>query len=375
VPLTPDRLEPLLTLALIEGVGPSRLAALCARFGSAERVLLTRARELELLPGMTAPVAARIARAGARERAAARSAMRTLTRLGAVAITPDDPAFPEAFRPLPDPPYLLFASGDLALLDLPSLAVVGTRRPTRYGREATRQLAGALAARGYAIVSGLARGIDTEAHRAALDAGGATIGVLGNGIEQIYPPENRDLFARVRERGLILTEFVPGEAPRAGNFPRRNRLIVALSRAVLVVEMGLKSGAQHTVNYALEQGRDVLACPGPIGSPASEGTNQLIKDGARLVAGVDDVLEELEGVGGDARRRASPSGQPASQPALPLLSPPEALVLDALEREPHHVDELSDALGIQPGALLGTLLELELRGLAVALPGKLYSRA
>jgi DNA processing protein len=376
MPLTPAELEPVLTLALLEGVGPSRLAALMRRFGSAERVLAAAPRELELLPGLSIPVVRRITRSGRGERAAARSAMRTLQRVGAAAITPDDPHFPDAFRVLPDPPYLLFASGDLSLLGTPAVAVVGARTPTSYGREATHELSGGLASSGYTIVSGMARGIDTAAHRAALEVGGATLGVLGNGIEQVYPPENRGLFAAVRERGLLVTEFVPGETPKAGNFPRRNRLIVALARAVLVVEMGLKSGAQHTVTYALEQGRDVLAVPGPISSPTSAGTNQLIKEGARLVTAVQDVLEELEGVGSTPPRPLPERPRTAAeQSALPLLSGPEGCVLTALRGEPHHVDELSAATGMATAPLLGTLLELELRGLAEALPGKLYRRA
>jgi DNA processing protein len=368
-------LEPLLTLALLEGIGPSRLATLVGHFGSAEGVLRASARELELLPAIGPQVARRIVRAGRVETRAAREAIHTLRRVGASVITPGLVGYPEAFRFLHDPPYLLFTTGDLTLLDDPAIAVVGTRNPTEYGRATTRELSGALANAGYCVVSGMARGIDSVAHAAALREGGATIGVLGNGIEHIYPPENRALFAAVRERGLLITEFLPGETPKAGNFPRRNRLIVALGQAVLVVEMGLKSGAQHTVTYALEQGREVLAVPGPIGSPGSEGTNQLIKEGARLVTGVQDILEELEGVGS---RRPVPqrSRAPAElqQPDLPLLSPRESSAFEALSGQPSHVDELCARTSLAPGAMLGALLELELRGLAQALPGKLFKR-
>jgi DNA processing protein len=391
-------LEPVLTLALLEGIGPGRLATLVGRFGSAEGVLRASARELELLPTIGPQVARRIVRAGRAETDAARQAIRTLRRVGASVLTPDQPGYPDAFRLIHDPPFLLFTSGDLTLLDDPAIAVVGTRNPTEYGRSSARELSGALASAGYCVVSGMARGIDSVAHAAALRQGGATIGVLGNGIEQIYPPENRALFAAVRDRGLLITEFLPGETPRAGNFPRRNRLIVALGAAVLVVEMGLKSGAQHTVTYALEQGRDVLAVPGPIGSPSSEGTNQLIKDGARLVTGVQDILEELEGVG---TKRPAPPGSPvtagpthaaisnaavsqaavaranvaradAPQPDLPLLSPLGSRAFAALGGQPSHVDELCARTSLLPGAMLGALLELELKGLARALPGKLY---
>jgi DNA processing protein len=372
-------LEPVLTLALLDGIGPSRLATLIGHFGSAENVLRASARELELLPAIGPRVARRVARVGRAETLAARQAMRTLRSAGARAITPDQVGYPAAFRLLHEPPYLLFACGDLSLLDGPAIAVVGTRNPTEYGRTSTRELSGALVSAGYCIVSGMARGIDSVAHAAALREGGATIGVLGHGIEQIYPPENRALFAAVRDRGLLITEFLPGETPKAGNFPRRNRLIVALGRAVLVVEMGLKSGAQHTVTYALEQGREVLAVPGPIGSPSSEGTNQLIKDGARLVTGVQDILEELDGVGSKPVSKhtgalRSPLAANLSQADLPLLSPHESHALAALGGQPSHVDELCARTSMVPGAMLGALLELELKGLAQALPGKLYKR-
>jgi DNA processing protein len=223
----------------------------------------------------------------------------------------------------------------------------------------------------------MARGIDSAAHAAALDAGGTTVGVLGHGIDRVYPPENARLFSRVGERGLLLTELAPGEEPNAGNFPRRNRLIAALSLGVLVVEMGEKSGAQHTVTYALEQGKDVFAVPGPIGSPQSAGTNQLLKDGARLVTSAADILEELRGVGHAFR----PAGGPASAanpdvapPPPPDLVPDEAKVYAALAAEPRHVDDLAEATGMAPSNVLAALLGLELRELVEALPGKQFRR-
>jgi len=376
MPLATDELEPVLTLALIEGLGPSRLAALVRHFGSAEAALQASHRQLQMVPGLGGVIAARISQAGAQGVNAARTAMRIMAGVGAVALTPDDSDYPECFHSLPDAPYLLFACGDLSLLGSPSVAVVGTRTPTSYGRNTARELTSELARSGYTIVSGMARGIDAIAQAAALEVGGSTVGVLGHGIEQSYPFDNRQLFSAVRERGLLITEFLPGETPKPGNFPRRNRLIVALGRAVLVVEMGLKSGAQHTVTYALEQGREVLAVPGPIDSPASAGTNQLIKEGARLVTGVEDVLEELQGVGvvQPAPLRATvPSRAP--QPDLALLSPAESAALEALAGRPRHVDELCTHTRLVPGVMLGALLELELKGLAEALPGKLFRRA
>jgi DNA processing protein len=378
MPLTSDELEPLLRLALVPGIGPLRLRQLIQRFGSAGETIRAPARGLREVPGLGGQLVARIARAsGSGALLEAQRALRRLDRVGAVALLPDDPAYPEAFRDVPDPPFPLFAAGNLELLGTPCLAVVGTRAPTGYGRGVCAGLGQELARSGFTIVSGMARGVDSIAHQAALDAGGATIGVLGHGIEQVYPPENRALFRAVRERGLLLSEFLPGETPRAGNFPRRNRLITALSTAVLVVEMGHRSGAQHTVSFALEQGKEVLAVPGPIGSPASAGTNQLIRDGARLVTCARDVVEELRGVGAVVEGAAGPAPGAPAQPQLallPLLTGVEERVLASLASGPRHVDELSLEADLAPGAALAVLLELELRGLVVAAAGKVYTR-
>jgi DNA processing protein len=308
----------------------------------------------------------------------AREAMRTLRGCGAVAITPDDAAYPDAFRTLPDRPYLLFAIGNLELLTAPGIGVVGTRTPTAYGRRTAIELAGELARAGLSIVSGMARGIDSAAHAAALDAGGTTVGVLGQGIDRVYPPENEALFARVRERGLLLTELAPGEEPNAGNFPRRNRLIAALSLGVLVVEMGEKSGAQHTVSYALEQGKDVFAVPGPIGSPQSAGTNQLLKEGASLVTSAADILEELRGgmhaFAPASSGPASPANPDVPPPPPADLAPDEARVYAALTPEARPVDDIAAASGLAPSNVLAALLGLELREMAESLPGKQYRR-
>lgn len=374
MPLSIPAAESLLRLSLVPGVGSQRLALLLRHFGSADRVLGAPPRELTGLGGLGAEIAQRIAEhAGPIGDAAVRRAIETLRREGAVVLTPDDAAFPDVFRALADPPFVLFAAGDLDLLHAPAVALVGTRAPTPYGRAATATLAGGVARAGYAVVSGFARGIDTAAHLAALEAGGATVAVLGHGIDSVYPPENRALFERVRAEGLLVTELPPGERPKAGNFPRRNRLIAALSRAVVVVEMGLKSGAQHTVSYALDSGREVLAVPGPIGAPSSAGTNQLIRDGARIVTSVEDVLEELEGV--QRPRTLAATRTAGAQPTLPLLTDPQNRVVAALSPEAKHVDLLCVETGMGAGELLGLLLELELRGFVESLPARHFRRA
>lgn len=384
MPLTHPELEPLLRLGLVKGVGPHRLAGLIARFGSADGVFAAGEPELCAIPGIGPELARRIR--GASSGASLRrteDAMRLLDRLDASVLSPDDPLYPPGFHHLADPPYLLFLIGDPAAMLSPSIAIVGTRSPSAYGRRAARELSGEIAVSGYGIVSGMARGVDTAAHLGALDVGGMTVGILGHGIDQIYPPENRSLFEAVRDRGLLITEYVPGETPKAGNFPRRNRLITALAQAVLVVEMGHASGAQHTVSYALEQGKEVMAVPGPIGVPSSAGTNQLIRDGALLVTSATDVLELLRGVGarfvtppGPRSATATGSGPRHAAPrSLPLLTDPESRLLNALSTHPAHIDVVARDAGLDAREALVALLELEIRGLVEPYPGKRFSRA
>lgn len=368
----PEHLRPLLRLSLVQGVGPERLESLIHRFGSAEGALAASTRELGQVPGIGPELARRVHEmAGPAGERRFERALGQLGRVGGVVVTREDACYPDAFGEVAEPPYLLFAAGDPSLLERRAVAIVGTRRPTDYGRAVARELGRELARRGYVIVSGMARGIDSVAHDAALAAGGGTIGILGHGIEGVYPRENRPLFGAVRERGLLITEFAPGERPKMGNFPRRNRLIAALAAGIVVVEMGLKSGAQHTVTYALDQGRDVMAVPGPIHAPASAGTNQLIRQGARLVTSAEDVLEEIEGVG---RGASIAESRPMPEPVLPLLSPAETRVYETLALEPVTADDLTARAALDPGPLLGALLELELKGLAESLPGNRFRR-
>lgn len=372
-------LETLLRLAIVPGMGPARTTVLLRRFGSVERVLGTTAAQIAEVPGFGPEFARRVAAAGTAEGLRrARAALDALERVGARVVTQEDPAYPPSFRTLADPPFVLYALGDVQLMSEPAIAIVGTRVPTDYGRRVASRLAFELARAGYGIASGMAKGIDAVAQTAALDAGGATVGVLGHGIDRIYPPENERLFYRVRERGLLISEMAPGDEPLAGNFPRRNRLIAALSAGVLVVEMGEKSGARHTVEYALELGREVFAVPGQIGSEMSAGTNQLLKEGARLVTSAQDILEELHGVGvvpHAVNGRAAPAAEslpppPRSAPAD--LQPDEARVFGLLADHPRHVDDLAAAAGMAPHVTLTALLGLELRDLAESLPGKQF---
>ncbi|HEU4886206.1 MAG TPA: DNA-processing protein DprA [Longimicrobium sp.] len=370
----------MLRLAIVPGMGPARTTVLLSRFGSVDRVLGAGAARIAEVPGFGAEFARRVAAAGTAEGLQrARAALDALEKIGARVVTQSDAAYPQSFRALPDPPFVLYALGDAQLMSEPAIGIVGTRAPTDYGRRVASRLAYELARAGYGVASGMARGIDAVAQTAALDAGGATVGVLGHGIDRVYPPENERLFRRVAERGLLISEMAPGEEPLAGNFPRRNRLIAALSAGVLVVEMGEKSGARHTVEYALELGKEVFAVPGQIGSEMSAGTNQLLKEGARLVTSAQDILEELHGVGvvphalngRTAAATAEPSA-PAPRTAPADLAPDEARVFGFLAGDPRHVDDLAAAAGLATNATLAALLGLELRELVESLPGKQF---
>jgi DNA processing protein len=348
-------------LALTPGIGAARLSALLAHFDTAQAAIRASSKALQTLPGISLAAATAIRRAKLSH--AHRIIDRTVERGGRL-LTPEDPDFPPALRVIPDPPTLLFAAGNTSLGSTLGLAVVGSRSHTRYGAEVCRHLAGGAARAGLTIVSGMARGIDGLAHTAALDAGGDTIGVLGNGLGVIYPSANRVLYERVREHGLMVTEFPPGERPNAGSFQRRNRLISGLARATLVVEAREKSGALITVDCALAQGREVMVVPGPITSPTSVGCNRLIQSGAKPALGLRDVLEEFD-------LQLDESG-PAPPPAD--LSPAERRLLELLDNDTQHVDHLAADLALGTPEALALITGLELRGLIEALPGKVFRR-
>jgi len=292
-------------------------------------------------------------------------------RLGARVLTWQDAEYPARLAAIPDPPPVLYVRGALTPADTFSLAVVGTRRATVYGRETTERLCAELAAVGVTIVSGLAKGIDTHAHRGALAGGGRTVAVLGNGIDICYPTENRRLAEAIAERGAVVTDYAVGTGPMAENFPPRNRIISGLAAGVLVVEAGDRSGALITSRFAAEQGRDVFAVPGPITSPASLGCHRLIQDGAKLVTCADDILQELNphlGAVSVHQLRFELDG-----PRAPTTSADLGAALDdggatALLRAlaeagpPVHVDPLAPTLGMPVYEVTGVLALLEVQG-------------
>jgi DNA processing protein len=397
-------------LALTPGIGAMRLAALLNRFETADGALSAPFALLCTVPRISPAAATAISTT---TKAHGHRVLEAAAALGATVLLPGDAAFPDSLVHCPDPPTILFAHGDVALLTHPSVAVVGSRDHSGYGAEVCVEVAGAAARAGIGVVSGMARGLDAIAHGSALDAGGTTIGVLGNGIGVIYPAANRSLYQRVQEGGLLLTEFPPGERPGVGSFPRRNRLISALARVTVVIEAAEGSGTLITVGTALEQGRDVMAVPGMITSPTSVGTNRLIRDGAEPLLVPDDLLRHYgdvpgaaaalaentrrgsalaarEGMGGSAQQeleiRQAPGGgrgagrggrgarsreptgeRPAvAQEPVPMpedLTPVERRMGDLLMANGLGLDALVLQVGLPVPVVLAALSTLELRGL------------
>ncbi|MDD3365298.1 MAG: DNA-processing protein DprA [Syntrophomonas sp.] len=278
----------------------------------------------------------------------------------------EDDDYPQLLGSTFDPPYIFYYHGNIEILKDFCIAIVGSRTASTYGKGQARRFGNELANQGMVVVSGMARGIDTEAHRGALDAGGRTVAVLGSGIDVVYPPENLKLYTSIGESGLVLSEFPPHTHPEAGNFPVRNRTISGLCRGVLVVEAQKKSGALITADFALEQGRDVFAIPGPINSKNSVGTNFLIKQGACLVSGIDDILAEY----GWNNKNNLP--QVSQGELLFGLEAEELLVVEALGHEEKHFDILMGSTGLSTGVLSTVLLKMELKGIIQALPGNYY---
>lgn len=348
-------------LRAVPGIGNVLYKRLLERFTSPEGVFAASAGMLSSVHGIS-PALAAVIRSQASSSFADRESDR-LSRSSARLVTFTSDSYPALLRELPDPPPYLYYYGTLEPQEL-CVAIVGSRRSSNYGRMVTERISAELAEHGVTVVSGLARGIDTAAHRGALDGGGRTIGVLGSGIDQLYPPENRELAVRMAETGAVITEFPFGMEPLAENFPRRNRIVSGLAKGVLVVEASENSGSLITARLALEQGRDVFAIPGNINSAVSRGSNLLIREGAKLVMGVEDILEELP-----LRRLSSGRGE---SPA-PQLSTAEETVWRIAAESPAHIDEITSKSSLTVGEVSAILLRLELKGLVTQLPGKIFS--
>jgi DNA processing protein len=376
-----DAVRDLLALQLAPGLGPRRTAALLAHFGSAAAVRRAGAARLAEVAGIGHKLAQDFARALAAADVAAEEALlaRHNTRL-LVLGTPD---YPSLVAAIPDPPHLLYVRGSLTEADANAVALVGSRDCTDYGRRAAARLAAGLARAGVTVVSGLARGIDGIAHRAALEAGGRTLAVLAGGLSRVYPPEHADLARQVEANGALLSESTMSQEPLAPLFPARNRIISGLCRVVVVVEAAERSGALLTAEHAGEQGRTVMAVPGPVDGPASGGANALVRQGAVLCRGVDDILEELHGVSAvsqAARERAGGETARPAPPPLPVGPPPglteeQRRLWDFLGAGPRTLDELAQHFGVPVAKLTTTLTLLEMKRVVRRLPGNRYERA
>jgi DNA processing protein len=280
--------------------------------------------------------------------------LRQVDRAGAQVMTWDTPDYPNLLRQITDAPPVLFVRGTLTPADEWSVALVGTRKATVYGREVAHRLATDLVQNRVTLVSGLARGIDSIAHKAALDAGGRTLAVLGSGVDHIYPAEHRKLAEAIVENGALLSDYPLGTRPEAANFPARNRIISGLSLGVVVVEAGFKSGAMITADFALDHGREVFAVPGSILSPASAGCNRLLRDGANIVTEVGDILETLH--------LDQVSEKQLAREILPANAT-EAAILEHLTAEPRHLDELSREIELPVETISSTLVMMDLKGM------------
>jgi DNA processing protein len=358
-----------LTLTQVPGMGPGRLRALLSAFPSAIGAYSAPFEFLGTLPGFSCAMATATK---ATSLDAGRRVAEEADRLGAGILIPADEVYPGLLRHIADPPPVLFTLGDQSLFERPAVAIVGSRDHSNYGAVVCRSVAGAVAAAGVTVVSGMARGLDAVAQAAALDAGGSTIGVLGNGLGVIYPAANRSLYERVARDGLLVSEFPPGERPNAGSFPRRNRLISGLSRVTVVIEAAAGSGALITAGSALDQGREVMAVPGNITSAVSFGTNRLIRDGATPVLEPADVLEHFSGL----VRVKTPGGmQPPATGELPgTLSTDERELAGLFGQDPIHPDDLAVRSNRPVGEVLGLLCGLEISGVVQQTAGRMFRR-
>lgn len=381
-----DAARSYLRWALIDGIGPIRFARIIERFGSAEAAARGSHAELNEVSGIGRDTADKIQR-GLSDGATVEREIEAAAQHGVRIICREDADYPPALLNIPDPPIVLFVKGELRRTDAISVAVVGSRRCSIYGGEQARRFGELLANAGITVVSGMARGIDAFAHLGAVDAGGRSIAILGSGLNEIYPPENRPLADRLLQHGAWLAE-APMLAPvRASNFPSRNRIIAGMTFGTLVVEAAARSGALITARLSMEYNREVFAIPGRLQESTSVGTNSLIRDGATLVTCLDDILDELGELGSQLRPRSNTGGtlfdsgteaierDSGHSDPVAHLSPSENTVFRVLSKSPITQDELITRCDIAVGEALAALTSLELRGLAKRGPDYRIQRA
>lgn len=363
-----------LAMALTPGLGPRLCARLLQRFDSPEGVFRASLTQLESC-SLTAAAAQAVFKKEAFKRAEKELAgIQKIAGCGLLNWT--EPEYPQTLLQIYDPPVLLYVGGDPQVLNLPSLSIVGTRKPTQYGSQMAERLGRDLAARGLLIVSGMARGIDAIGHHGALAVNGRAIGVLGTGIDVCYPKENKKLYEKVLERGAIISEFPLRTHPAPENFPVRNRIVAGMPLGVVVVEGAQYSGSLITARLAMEFGREVFGVPGNVTQPVSFAPNQLIKQGAKLVTNAEDVIEELPTPVRAALVQAErPEAEQRNRMAAAALTPPQKKLYDLLSTdEPRHIDDIVECSGLNSSVVLATLFDLEMKGMIRQLPGKQFSK-
>ena len=360
-----DAYAPWLALGRVKGLGGVGFKRLAAHFADPAQALFASGVELEQVEGLHRDVIEELVHFS--DWRAIDEELRRTREAGVTIVPFNDPGYPARLRMIADPPAVLYMKGALAAEDERAVAIVGSRSASDYGRRVARDLARGLASLGFTVVSGMARGIDGTAHESALQAGGRTIAVLGCGVERAYPPEHERLYRRMADGGALISELPVGTRPLAFNFPARNRLISGLSLGVVVVEATEKSGSLITAALALEQGREVFAVPGEVGASRSRGSHRLIRQGAKLVESVDDIVEEIapqlvRGGGGTQARVLPPSAGASARKIFELLQD------NSLQ-----VDQLIERSALPAAQVLEILLDLELQGFIRQAPGKVYS--
>ncbi|MGH7824486.1 MAG: DNA-processing protein DprA [Candidatus Binatia bacterium] len=354
-------------LSRVKGLGCVSFKRLASHFATPTDAFSASASELARIEGLDKDIIASLASfSGWNE---AREEVGRVRQAGVTIVPFTDPLYPARLRAIADPPPILYLKGSFRTEEEKAVAVVGSRSASEYGRRIARDLSRGLVALGFTVVSGMARGIDGTAHETALDAGGRTIAVLGSGVDRAYPPEHERLYHRICEQGAVVSEFPLGTRPVAFNFPARNRLIAGLSLGVVVVEATEKSGSLITAALAAEQGREVFAVPGEVGSSRSRGAHRLIRQGAKLIERVEDIVEEI------APQLIGSEGFAAKPPerALPPHATGEARrIFGLLTERPLQIDEIIQTSGLSPARAAEILLELELGGFLRQLPGKRY---
>ncbi len=379
IPHNSEGIASWLKLIRADGVGPVIFARLLVQFGTVDRALGASVGELMRVEGIGSKTAEGIA--ASRDKYDSRAELELADKLGVWLLHIEDDRYPAALRQIHDPPPVLYVKGDLTKADNLAVAIVGSRHCSLYGQEQAARFAHLLAASGFTIVSGMARGIDTAAHQGALAAGGRTIAVQGCGLAHVFPPENAKLFELISQAGACICELPIQAEPLPEHFPPRNRVIAGLSLGTIVIEAAARSGALITAQTALESNREVMAVPGKVDSPLSQGTHRLIKDGAKLVESVEDVMEALGYIGDQLKDHAAASARDATaRVELPLfdsaagLKGHEQRIYESLGKEPMHSDQIISQTGLAPGIVNATLISLRLKGIIRQLPGNLFAK-